>query len=81
MKSYLVDINIISYLADTESPFHENVRRRFKMLHKDDIVKLSILGLYELHYGISKVGEADISPGILKTKKKVCASPAIRSIY
>ncbi|MEN8130139.1 MAG: type II toxin-antitoxin system VapC family toxin [Pseudomonadota bacterium] len=74
MKPYLVDINIISYLADTESPFHENVRRRFKMLHEDDVVTLSILGLYELQYGISKAGEADISPGILKTKKKVCAS-------
>ena len=49
MKSYLVDINIISYLADAESPFHENVRKRFKMLDKDDVVTLSILGLYELH--------------------------------
>ncbi len=44
------------------------------MLHEDDVVTLSILGLYELQYGISKAGEADISPGILKTKKKVCAS-------
>jgi predicted nucleic acid-binding protein len=74
MKTYLVDINIISYLADTESPFHENVRRRFKMLHEKDAVTLSILGLYELQYGISKAGEADLSPGILKTKKKVCDS-------
>ncbi len=74
MKSYLVDINIISYIADTESPFHENARRRFKMLHKNDVVSLSILGPYELHYGISKAGETDISTGILKTKKKLCAS-------
>ena len=49
MKHYLVDINIISYLADADSAFHENLRKKFKMLDQDDGVTLSILGLYELH--------------------------------
>jgi predicted nucleic acid-binding protein len=74
MKRYLLDINIISYLADVESPFHERVRERFRRLGGDDVVTISILGLYELHYGISKAGEADLAPGLLKTKRKVCAS-------
>ena len=74
MKRYLLDINIISYLADVESPFHGKVRERFKRLGGDDVVTISILGLYELHYGISKAGEAELAPGLLKTKRKVCAS-------
>ncbi len=74
MKQYLIDINIISYLADNESPFHNNVRKRFKALRDDDVASISILGLYEFHYSMSRAGESDISPGILKTKEKVCTS-------
>jgi predicted nucleic acid-binding protein len=50
MKKYLIDINIISYLADAESIFHENVRARFRLLAKGDEVFLSILSLYEFHF-------------------------------
>jgi predicted nucleic acid-binding protein len=49
MRKYLVDINIISYLADADSPFHERVRKSFRALGKDDIVALSVLGLYEFY--------------------------------
>jgi hypothetical protein len=38
---------IISYLADADSLFHESVRKGFRALGKDDIVALSVLGLYE----------------------------------
>lgn len=73
MKKYLIDINIISYLADVESVFHENVRTRFRALAKDDEVCLSILSLYEFYYSLSRAND-DIDPKILRTKEKVFAT-------
>ena len=73
MKKYLIDINIISYLADAESPFHENVRTRFRALAKDDEAFLSILSLYEFYYSLSRANDA-IDPTILRTKEKVFAT-------
>lgn len=73
MKKYLVDINIISYLADAGSPFHEPVWKRFRALAKDDAVFLSILGLYEFYYSLSRAND-DLDPQILRTKEKVCTT-------
>jgi predicted nucleic acid-binding protein len=73
MKKYLIDINIISYLADVESRFHEHVRACFRALAKDDEVCLSILSLYELYYSLSRAND-DIDPKILRTKEKVFAT-------
>lgn len=73
MKKYLIDINIISYLADVESPFHESVRARFRALVKDDAALLSILGLYEFYYSLSRANDS-IDSKILRTKEKVFAT-------
>src|SRR5512143_3792625 len=73
MKKYLIDINIISYLADVESVFHENVRTRFRTLAKDDEVYLSILRLYEFYYSLSRAND-HINSKILRTKEKVFAT-------
>ena len=73
MKKYLIDINIISYLADVESIFHENVRARFRSLAKRDEALLSILSLYELHYSLSRAND-DVDPKVLRTKQKVFAT-------
>jgi predicted nucleic acid-binding protein len=73
MKKYLIDINIISYLADVESPFHESVRARFRALVKDDAALLSILGLYEFYYSLSRANDS-IDQKILRTKEKVFAT-------
>lgn len=73
MRKYLLDINIISYLADAESPFHENVRKRFRALGKEDVVALSVLGLYEFYYSFSRADD-DLDPQILRTKEKVCTT-------
>lgn len=73
MKRYLIDINIVSYLADIESPFHEKVQTRFKALAKDDEISLSVLGLYEFYYSLSRANNS-IDPDILRTKEKVFAT-------
>jgi len=70
VKKYLVDTNIISYLADIESRFHENVRTRFRNLSGDDEVFLSILGLYEFYYSFSRAS-AGLNPDILRAREKM----------
>jgi len=50
MARYLIDTNILSYLVDTISPFHEAVYGRLAGLADQDEVMLSILSLYELHH-------------------------------
>jgi predicted nucleic acid-binding protein len=71
MKKYLIDTNIVSYLADRHSPFHENIRRHFKSLQKEDDVVLSILSVYELYYSISKANTS-LDPNIIRTKEETC---------
>ena len=50
MARYLLDTNIVSYLVDTTSPFHEAVQSELAALSDTDEVALSILSLYELHH-------------------------------
>ena len=50
MARYLIDTNILSYLADTASRFHRPVRGRLAALADEDEVALSVLSLYELHH-------------------------------
>ena len=73
MKRYLLDFNIISYLADAASPFHVSVRKHFLALRKEDVVSLSVLGLYEFYYSLSKADDG-IDPQILRVKESVCAT-------
>jgi predicted nucleic acid-binding protein len=50
MARYLLDTNILSYLLDTASPFHEAAHQHLAALTDEDEVALSILSLYELHH-------------------------------
>ena len=50
MARYLLDTNILSYLVDTNSPFHEAVHGSLAALTDMDEVTLSVLSLYELHH-------------------------------
>ncbi len=49
---YLLDTDIVSYLADKNSPFHEPVRDRLSEAGDDDQVCVSILTLYEIEFGV-----------------------------
>lgn len=53
MAKYLLDTNIPIYLGIVESPFHNHVKKNFQRLHDDDQLFVSVLSLYELHYGLS----------------------------
>ena len=53
MKKYLLDSDILTYLEQQDSPFHEKVRQHLSHLHDDDEVMVSILSLYEMYYGLS----------------------------
>ncbi len=50
MARYLLDTNIVSYLVDTTSSFHEPVHHSLAALTDEDEVALSVLSLYELHH-------------------------------
>ena len=51
MRTYLLDTNIVSYLADPSSPFHARVAEAILTLPEEDRLAVSILTLYELSYG------------------------------
>ncbi len=53
MTKYLLDTDIVSYLADSKSQFHDPVFRKLYSLSNKDKVFIHILTLYELEYGIS----------------------------
>lgn len=53
MKKYVLDSDILTYLEQQDSPSHGKVRQRLSQLHDDDEVMISILSLYEMHYGLS----------------------------
>jgi predicted nucleic acid-binding protein len=50
MARYLLDTNVVSYLADTTSPFHASAHGRLAALADGDEVALSVLSLFELHH-------------------------------
>lgn len=51
MPAYLLDTNIISYLADPSSPFHAPVAETIQSLPEGSRLAISLLTLYELAYG------------------------------
>lgn len=51
MRTYLLDTNIVSYLADPSSPFHERVADAIRSLPDESRLAISLLTLYELTYG------------------------------
>ena len=53
MTTYILDTDIISYLWDVESPYHQKIVEKLNNLNDDDIVGISIVSIYELTYGIN----------------------------
>ena len=53
MTTYILDTDIISYLWDVKSPYHQKVVDKLNSLNDDDIVGLSIVSIYELTYGMN----------------------------
>jgi len=52
MATYILDTNIISYLWDSKSIFHDQIKNKLYSLNNDDIVATTIISIYELTYGI-----------------------------
>jgi predicted nucleic acid-binding protein len=50
MARYVLDTNVLSYLADTDSSFHAATHDRLAALADEDEVALSVLSLFELHH-------------------------------
>jgi len=63
---YLLDTNIISYLADENSPYRAIIKDKFLNLSQDDKVSVSIVTLYELSYGLHSFDSSDENAAILK---------------
>jgi predicted nucleic acid-binding protein len=51
MRTYLLDTNIISYLADPGSAFHHRTADAVRSLPDESRLTISLLTLYELAYG------------------------------
>ncbi len=51
MSKYILDTDIISYLWDSNSPFHSKIVEYLNKLNDDDSVAVSIITIYELNYG------------------------------
>ena len=51
MRTYLLDTNIISYLADPSSTSHNDILEATKSLPDENRLTISLLTLYELAYG------------------------------
>lgn len=51
MTTYFLDTNIVVYLGDTKHVFHKAITDQILCLSEDDTVAISLLVLYELHYG------------------------------
>lgn len=68
MTKYLLDTDIVSYLADPSSPFHEPVFLKLRSLSEKDGVFIPILTFYELEYGIS-CGAPDFVSILSETEK------------
>jgi predicted nucleic acid-binding protein len=54
MLTYLIDPNIISYLADPASEFHERVLAATQRLQSQRRLAIPLLTLYELAYGFRR---------------------------
>ncbi len=51
-KTYLLDTNIISYLADSNSQYKDKIKNKLFSLSTNDTVSVSVVTLYELSYGL-----------------------------
>jgi predicted nucleic acid-binding protein len=68
MPKYLLDTDIVSYLADPSTCFHDPVFLKLRSLSDEDKIFIPILTLYELEYGIS-CGTPDLVAMLSNTEK------------
>jgi predicted nucleic acid-binding protein len=54
INGYLLDTNIITYLAKPNSPQHHNVKTHLSKLCSDEPVMLSVISIAEIEFGIAK---------------------------
>lgn len=55
-NGYLLDTNIISYLAKPNCPQYNNVKRHLSKLDGDERVMLPVIAIAEIEFGIAKAG-------------------------
>ena len=60
MTTYILDTDIISYLWDRKSPYHQKIVNKLNSLNDDDIVGLSIISIYELTYGMDSFKDENL---------------------
>jgi len=60
MTTYILDTDIISYLWDRNSPYHQKIVNKLNSLDDNDIVGLSIVSIYELTYGMNSFKDEDL---------------------
>ncbi len=60
MTKYILDTDVVSYLCDVKSPFHNKVLNKLKNLNDDDIVAISIITIYELTYWIKSFKDLEL---------------------
>lgn len=60
MTTYILDTDIISYLWDVKSPYHQKIVDKLNTLNDDDIVGLSIVSIYELTYGMNSFKDKNL---------------------
>ncbi len=51
MAKYILDTDVISYLWDKTSRYHDKVVGKLNSLDDGDMVMISIISIYELRYG------------------------------
>jgi predicted nucleic acid-binding protein len=71
-----LDSDIIIYLEEKDSIFHASVKSNLSRLSDDNEVYISVLTLYEMHYGMSFVKE---DPG--KYRKLLAVQKSIKSRF
>lgn len=57
MTKYILDTDIISYLWDKNSPYHNKIIDKLNTLNDEDIVGISIISIYELTYGMNSFND------------------------
>lgn len=57
MTTYILDTDIISYLWDTQSLYHNKIIDKLNTLEDEDIVAISIISIYELTYGMNSFSD------------------------
>jgi predicted nucleic acid-binding protein len=72
MTRYLLDSNILGYLENADSPFHDNCISAFTQRIGEDFC-LSILTIYEMDYSIAAASET-LAPRLNETKNKALES-------